>query len=100
MEDRRIRKLKRKSRLIKSKGAGRRRYNGKAFFMQIAVSIAIASVIVYKMNKSSNISLFLQNLQLYVLALMTTVIIAIFFLIIFLKGEEGKDERTKGPDKK
>ena len=100
MEDRRIRKLKRKSRLIKSKGAGRRRYNGKAFFMQTAVSIAIASVIVYKMNKSSNISLFLQNLQLFVLALMTTVIIAILFLIIFLKGKDGKDERTKGPDKK
>ena len=92
--------MKRKSRLIKSKGAGRRRYNGKAFFMQTAVSIAIASVIVYKMNKSSNISLFLQNLQLFVLALMTTVIIAILFLIIFLKGKDGKDERTKGPDKK
>ena len=92
--------MKRKSRLIKCKGTGRGRYNGKAFFMQTAVSIAIASVIVYKMNKSSNISLFLQNLQLFVLALMTTVIIAILFLIIFLKGKDGKDERTKGPDKK
>ena len=100
MEDRRIKKLKRKSRLIKSKGAGRRRYNGKAFFMQTAVSIAIASVIVYKMNKSSNISLFLQNLQLFVLALMTTVIIAILFLIIFLKGKEDRDERAKRTDKK
>ena len=100
MEDRRIKKLKRKSRLIKGKGAGRRRYNGKAFFMQTAVSIAIASVIVYKMNKSSNISLFLQNLQLFVLALMTTVIIAILFLIIFLKGKEDRDERAKRTDKK
>ena len=100
MEDRRIRKLKRKSRLIKSKGTGRRRYNGKAFFMQTAVSIAIATAIVYKMNKSSNVTLFLQNLQLFVLALMITVIIAILFLIIFLKGKEDRDERTKGPDKK
>ena len=100
MVDRRIRKLKRKSRLIKSKGTGRRRYNGKAFFMQTVTSIAIATAVVYKMNKSSNVSLFLQNLQLYVLALMTTIIIAIFFLIIFLKGRDGKDERTKGHDKK
>ena len=92
--------MKRKSRLIKSKGTGRRRYNGRAFFMQTVVSIAIATAIVYKMNKSSNVALFLQNLQLFVLALMTTVIIAILFLIIFLKGKEDRDERTKGTDKK
>ena len=100
MEDRRTRKLKRKSRLIKSKGTGRRRYNGRAFFMQTVVSIAIATAIVYKMNQSSNVTLFLQNLQLFVLALMITVIIAILFLIIFLKGKEDRGERTKGNDKK
>lgn len=91
--------MKRKSRLIKSKGTGRRRYNGKAFFMQTVTSIVIATAVVYKMNKSSNVALFLQNLQLLVLVLMTTVIIAILFLIIFLKGKEDRGERTKGTDK-
>ena len=56
-------------------------------------------IMVYKMNKSSNVALFLQNLQLLVLVLMTTVIIVILFLIIFLKGKEDRGERTKGTDK-
>ena len=92
--------MKRKSRLVKSKSLGKRRYDSKAVFLQTAVSILVASIVVYQMNRSSDIVLFMKNIQLFAMAAMAIIIIAILLLIVFLKGREDKNEGTERTDKK